>query len=165
MDLLWLWWLNVLYKISQCAFCTFPVKHCSVAVMQEAFEQLDRFSADDWTGVGLQQELQISAINTQWVFITAIVWLVNAVVINSPLLKHVQLYFHKAAYVTRLSWTQTTPKWSVLLLLSRPHSTKMDIFQRKHLSSIISGHNKNDLRWHWNREIQTAFNKKKFFLW
>lgn len=39
----------------------------------------------------------------------------------------------------------------------------MDIFQRKHLSSIISGHNKNDLRWHWNREIQSALSEKWFF--
>lgn len=59
--------------------------------------------------------------------------------------------------------SQTSPNWSAPLLLSRPGSPKMDIFQRKHLSSIISGHNKNDLRWHWNREIQSALSEKWFF--
>lgn len=58
---------------------------------------------------------------------------------------------------------QTSPNWSAPLLLSRPGSPKTDIFQRKHLSSIISGHNKNDLRWHWNREIQSALSEKWFF--
>lgn len=60
MNQLWPRWLKVQYKISQCAFCTFPVNHCSVAVMQEAFEQLNRFFlADDWTGIDLKKRTEI----------------------------------------------------------------------------------------------------------